>query len=158
MPCIRCRNSKVASLREGSPAQIRFRETKCPCDPIREAAVRFLRVHPLRAADALQLAAAFIAAGCRPSSLEVVTLDDRLAGAARKGIRVDRRAIDRIVAPVESAPTTVEPVSGSTADRHEVRYVPAPVYLNSRTAPGLTSCCVSEPDGPTVRPDRKSVV
>jgi hypothetical protein len=43
-----------------------------------------LRVHPLRAADALQLAAAFIAAERRPSSLEVVTLDDRLAAAARK--------------------------------------------------------------------------
>jgi hypothetical protein len=55
-----------------------------PSDPIREAAVRFLRVHPLRAADALQLAAAFIAAERRPSSLEVVTLDDRLAAAARK--------------------------------------------------------------------------
>ena len=53
-------------------------------DPIREAAVRFLRVHPLRAADALQLAAAFIAAERRPSSLEVVTLDDHLAVAARK--------------------------------------------------------------------------
>ena len=46
--------------------------------------MRFLRVHPLRAADALQLAAAFIAAERRPSSLEVVTLDDRLAAAARK--------------------------------------------------------------------------
>jgi uncharacterized protein len=55
-----------------------------PSDPIREAAVRFLRVHPLRAADALQLAAAFVAAERRPSSLEVVTLDDRLAAAARK--------------------------------------------------------------------------
>ena len=55
-----------------------------PSDPIREAAVRFLRVHPLRAADALQLAAAFIAAERRPSSLEIVTLDDRLAVAARK--------------------------------------------------------------------------
>jgi len=55
-----------------------------PSDPIREAAVRFLRVHPLRAADALQLAAAFIAAERRPSSLEMVTLDDRLAAAARK--------------------------------------------------------------------------
>lgn len=53
-------------------------------DAIREAAVRFLRVHALRAADALQLAAAFIAAERRPSSLEVVTLDDRVAGAARK--------------------------------------------------------------------------
>jgi predicted nucleic acid-binding protein len=55
-----------------------------PSDSVREAAVRFLRVHPLRAADALQLAAAFIAAERRPSSLEVVTLDDRLAVAARK--------------------------------------------------------------------------
>lgn len=55
-----------------------------PSDGVREAAVRFLRVHPLRAADALQLAAAFIAAERRPASLEVVTLDDRLAGAARK--------------------------------------------------------------------------
>jgi predicted nucleic acid-binding protein len=53
-------------------------------DPVREAAVRFLRVHPLRAADALQLAAAFIAAERRPSSLEIVTLDERLAAAARK--------------------------------------------------------------------------
>jgi predicted nucleic acid-binding protein len=55
-----------------------------PSDPIREAAVRFLRVHPLRSADALQLAAAFSAAERRPSSLEVVTLDDRLSAAARK--------------------------------------------------------------------------
>lgn len=55
-----------------------------PSDPVREAAVRFLRVHPLRTADALQLAAAFVAAERRPSSLEVVTLDDRLAAAARK--------------------------------------------------------------------------
>ncbi len=55
-----------------------------PGNAVREAAVRFLRVHPLRASDALQLAAAFIAAERRPSSLEVVTFDDRLAAAARK--------------------------------------------------------------------------
>jgi len=60
-----------------------------PSDGIREAALRFLRVHPLRAADALQLAAAFVAAERRPPSLELVTLDDRLASAARKeGFRV----------------------------------------------------------------------
>jgi hypothetical protein len=51
---------------------------------IRENAVRFLRLHPLRAADALQLAAAFLAAERRPSSLEIVTLDERLADAAGK--------------------------------------------------------------------------
>ena len=55
-----------------------------PSDEIRVTAVRFLRVHPLRAADALQLAAAFAAAERRPASLEIVTLDDRLANAARK--------------------------------------------------------------------------
>ena len=55
-----------------------------PSDGVREAAVRFLRVHPLRAADALQLAAAFVAAERRPSTLEILTLDDRLTVAARK--------------------------------------------------------------------------
>lgn len=53
-------------------------------DPVREAAARFVRVHPLRAGDALQLAAAFLAAERRPASLEIVTLDDRLGVAARK--------------------------------------------------------------------------
>jgi predicted nucleic acid-binding protein len=53
-------------------------------DALREAAVRFVRVHPLRAADALQLAAAYLASERRPTSLEVVTLDERLAAAARK--------------------------------------------------------------------------
>jgi predicted nucleic acid-binding protein len=55
-----------------------------PSDSIREAAARFLRVHPLRAADALQLAAAFVASERRPPSLEIITLDDRLGAAARK--------------------------------------------------------------------------
>jgi hypothetical protein len=55
-----------------------------PSDPIRETAVRLLRVHPLRAADALQLAAAIVAADRRPSSIELVTFDERLAVAARK--------------------------------------------------------------------------
>ena len=55
-----------------------------PGEVIRESAIRFLRVHPLRAADALQLAAAFAAAERRPASLQVVTLDERLADAMRK--------------------------------------------------------------------------
>jgi hypothetical protein len=55
-----------------------------PTELVRENARRFLRVHPLRAADALQLAAAFVASERRPSSLDVFTLDDRLADAARK--------------------------------------------------------------------------
>lgn len=55
-----------------------------PSDIVRETATRFLRVHPLRSADALQLAAAFVAAEQRPTSLTMITLDDRLAGAAQK--------------------------------------------------------------------------
>jgi uncharacterized protein len=41
-------------------------------------------VHPLRAADALQLAAAYAGSDRRPTSLEFVTLDERLADVARK--------------------------------------------------------------------------
>jgi predicted nucleic acid-binding protein len=55
-----------------------------PSDVVRETAARFLRVHPLRAADALQPGAAFSAAEGRPASLELLTLDDRLCTAARK--------------------------------------------------------------------------
>ncbi len=57
-----------------------------PSDEIRETARRLLRVHPLRAAAALQLAAAFMAAEGRPPSMTFVTLDDRLrAAAGREG-------------------------------------------------------------------------
>jgi predicted nucleic acid-binding protein len=60
-----------------------------PVDAVREAAMRFLRVHDLRGADALQLAAAFLAAEGRPSTLGFVCLDDRLASAAeREGFEV----------------------------------------------------------------------
>jgi predicted nucleic acid-binding protein len=55
-----------------------------PSDVVRETAARFLRIHPLRAADALQLAAAFLAADRRPASLELVTFDERLGVAARR--------------------------------------------------------------------------
>jgi predicted nucleic acid-binding protein len=55
-----------------------------PSDAIREAAARFVRVHPLRSADAFQLAAAYLAAEQRPASLTIITLDERLAAAARK--------------------------------------------------------------------------
>jgi predicted nucleic acid-binding protein len=60
-----------------------------PVDRVRRVATRLLRLHPLRAADALQLAAALILAEDEPASVEVVTLDDRLAQAAeREGCRV----------------------------------------------------------------------
>lgn len=55
-----------------------------PAEVVRRAAHRLLRVHPLRAADALQLAAALSAAEDYPEGLELVTLDQRIAEAARR--------------------------------------------------------------------------
>lgn len=53
-------------------------------DQVRERADRLLRTHPLRAADALQLAAALTWARGRARGHPLCTLDDRLADAARK--------------------------------------------------------------------------
>jgi predicted nucleic acid-binding protein len=47
-------------------------------------AERIVMDYPLRAADALQLGAALIAADGDPQSIELVTLDRRLADAARR--------------------------------------------------------------------------
>jgi predicted nucleic acid-binding protein len=55
-----------------------------PSDVVRETGARFLRVHPLRAGNTLQLAAAFIAAEQHPASLAMITLDERLASTAQK--------------------------------------------------------------------------
>jgi predicted nucleic acid-binding protein len=55
-----------------------------PSEPQRKAARRLLRTHPLRAGDALQLSAALVAAEADPVTLELVTLDERLADAARR--------------------------------------------------------------------------
>lgn len=58
--------------------------TVLPTDTIRSRAQRLLRVHPLRAADSLQLAAALSIAGAEPTSLAFVSLDQRLSDAARR--------------------------------------------------------------------------
>ena len=55
-----------------------------PSTSVRRTAERLLRVHALRAADSLQLAAALIAADHDPTTLEMVCLDARLATAARR--------------------------------------------------------------------------
>ncbi len=60
-----------------------------PGGVVRELALRLLRVHPLAAADALQLAAAILAAEHRPATLGFVCLEERLALAAtREGFRL----------------------------------------------------------------------
>ena len=87
-----CRGQRAGSLRADAVHAAFLRLTALragwhevePGDDVRESAKRFLRVHDLRAADALQLAAAFFAAEARPATLEFVTLDDRLLEAARR--------------------------------------------------------------------------
>jgi uncharacterized protein len=68
---------RLKALREG------WHEVE-PGEELRESAKRLLRVHDLRTADALQLAAAVYVAETRPSTLEFVSLDDRLLAAARR--------------------------------------------------------------------------
>jgi predicted nucleic acid-binding protein len=56
---------------------------------LRNLALRLLRVHPLRAADSLQLAAALTAADGDPETVEFLSFDGELnRSAAREGLRV----------------------------------------------------------------------
>jgi len=55
-----------------------------PTPPLRERAGRLLAGHPLRAADALQLAAALVWCDESPQGDTFVCLDERLAEAARR--------------------------------------------------------------------------
>lgn len=60
-----------------------------PVESVRETAKRLLRVHNLRAADSLQLAAALVVTQHRPSELDFVCLDQRLGAVAqREGFNV----------------------------------------------------------------------
>lgn len=55
-----------------------------PGKEVRDTAERLLLIHPLRAADSLQLAAALVWAGRHTKGKEFVCLDQRLSAAARK--------------------------------------------------------------------------
>ena len=58
-------------------------------DIVRRQAERLVETHPLRAADALQIGAALVAAEDNPATLEFVTLDRHQAAAAeREGFHV----------------------------------------------------------------------
>ena len=60
-----------------------------PTNKLRQRALRLLRLHPLRAADALQLAAALIASEENPPTLPFICNDLRLReAAAREGFQV----------------------------------------------------------------------
>jgi len=59
-------------------------DTVAPSDDVRRRAGRLVATHPLRAADALQLAAALIWCEEQPAGEAFVCLDDRLREAARR--------------------------------------------------------------------------
>jgi predicted nucleic acid-binding protein len=86
------RRERLGQLREDVAAEafVRLNALRAgwhevePGEEVRESAKRLLRVHDLRSEDALQLAAAVFVAEARPSTLEFVSLDDRLLAAARR--------------------------------------------------------------------------
>lgn len=55
-----------------------------PSEEVRQTALRLMRVHELRAADSLQLAAALVWARHVPTGLEFVCMDQRLRAAAER--------------------------------------------------------------------------
>ncbi|MBS0167050.1 MAG: hypothetical protein JSR29_13265, partial [Nitrospira sp.] len=55
-----------------------------PSEAVREQAARALRLHPLRATDSLQLAAALVRGQGEPFHGELVCLDQRLREAGRR--------------------------------------------------------------------------
>ncbi len=62
-----------------------------PTQTVRMQSERLLRIHPLRAGDALQLAAALVACHHEPATLPFQTADLRLAEAAqREGFTVEQ--------------------------------------------------------------------
>lgn len=75
--------SLAEALKRLQALKSRWQEVQ-PIEALKETAKRLLRVHHLRAADSLQLAAAILASEHRPSSLSVVCFDERLTAAAQR--------------------------------------------------------------------------
>jgi predicted nucleic acid-binding protein len=77
-----------ASLLNGALSRLRAlvedADTVAPTDDVRRRAGRLVAAHPLRAADALQLAAALAWCEEQPAGEVFVCLDDRLREAARR--------------------------------------------------------------------------
>jgi predicted nucleic acid-binding protein len=86
----RLRREEALSLDEEGQAQAVLRALMAgwtevePSEAVREQAARVLRLHPLRAADSLQLAAAMVWCQGDPSRREFVCLDQRLRDAGRR--------------------------------------------------------------------------
>ena len=86
----RLRREKALSIDEEGQAQAVLRALMAswtevePSEAVREQAARVLRLHPLRAADSLQLAAAMVWCQGDPAHREFVCLDHRLRDAAHR--------------------------------------------------------------------------
>jgi hypothetical protein len=74
------RETALATLRDLSDAWTEV----AAIGPVRERALRLLAVHPLRTADALQLAAALVVTEDRPADHRFVCSDVRLGAAAER--------------------------------------------------------------------------
>ena len=102
---IECVSALARLVREGYLDDKIFREAEMrlnrladdwhvilPADPLRSTARRLLRIHALRAADALQLSAALRACEALPRRFTFVCLDERLGQAAvREGFELRPR-------------------------------------------------------------------
>lgn len=76
--------AQLAAATERLRQLVRHADTIAPTDELRRRAARLLSFHPLKAADALQLAAALVWCEEQPHGETFVTLDDRLREAALK--------------------------------------------------------------------------
>jgi predicted nucleic acid-binding protein len=74
----------LAAATERLRQLVQHADTIAPTDELRRRAARLLAFHPLRAADALQLAAALVWCEEQPHGEVFVTLDERLREAAGK--------------------------------------------------------------------------
>lgn len=86
----RLRREEVLTEKEEGQARDLFKQLASiwteiqPSGPIRDQAVRALFIHPLRSADALQLAASLVWSGSQTRELGFVCLDHRLRKAAHR--------------------------------------------------------------------------
>jgi hypothetical protein len=75
--------ASIASATERLRALVELADSVSPSDELRRRAARLVAVHPLRAADALQLAATLVWCEEQPHGEGFVSLDARLREAAR---------------------------------------------------------------------------
>ena len=74
----------IETAREDLSKLVRRWRPVTAVESVRARALRLVRTHPLRAADALQLAAALVASDDKPEGIPFVCLDERLRDAARR--------------------------------------------------------------------------